>query len=363
MDLLQKSDYIIFETIAGSHAYGTNIATSDIDIRGIFRLPKDNYDSLITPCQEVSNDSEDIKYYELKKYIDLAKDCNPNIIELFWMPKDVIKICTPIMEQLLSYRTKFITKRAYHTFSGYAYAQIEKAKGKNKKVHNPKPIEKPIHEQYCYYIPTISLQNYVNYKNPNRKKISQPIEISETDIDLKKFHCAAVKHTSHLYRLYYYGDSAKGVFRGDNMLTCESIPLEDEEPKFAGLLLYNPDLYQKELNDWKSYWDWMKNRNTARWIDQEKGLIEYDTKNMAHCVRLLLSGKNILTNGEPIVRFQGKDLEFLKAIRAGNYKYEDIMNYVTNAMSELKILSQNSTLPSDANIKEIDQIYKEIRNM
>ena len=62
--------------------------------------------------------------------------------------------------------------------------------------------------------------------------------------------------------------------------------------------------------DWKNYWTWIKERNPNRWIAQEKGEINYDTKNMQHCIRLLLSTKNILTKGEPIVRFEGDTLAF-----------------------------------------------------
>jgi len=40
IELLKKSNTIIFETIAGSISYGTNTPQSDTDIRGIFRLPK-----------------------------------------------------------------------------------------------------------------------------------------------------------------------------------------------------------------------------------------------------------------------------------------------------------------------------------
>lgn len=36
IDILKTSNKIIFETIAGSHSYGTNTEKSDIDIRGIF---------------------------------------------------------------------------------------------------------------------------------------------------------------------------------------------------------------------------------------------------------------------------------------------------------------------------------------
>lgn len=365
LELLKNSNSIIFEVVSGSHAYGTNTPTSDLDIRGIFRLPKESYNSIIHPPQEVGDEKQDIKYYELKKYIDLVKDCNPNILELLWTPQDCIRICTPVAKHLIENRKLFITKKAYHTHIGYAHAQIEKARGKNKKVHNPQPKERPTHEDFCFYLP-IGTDHTFAYTKEGGQTVrypARPIPIKKVDINLKEFHCARVEQTANLYRLYYYGPTAKGVFRGDNMLTSESIPIEDENSKFAGLMIYNPDLYEKSLKDWHSYWDWIKNRNESRWVDQEKGVLNYDAKNLMHCVRLVLSGKHIFEKGEPIIRFEGETLEFLKKVRKGDFPYDEIMKYVTDQMAELEKLYQSSTLPWGADIQKVDKLYQELVNM
>jgi predicted nucleotidyltransferase len=375
VDMLKSSNSIIFEVVAGSQAYGTQTPTSDIDIRGIFRLSKDAYMSLVPPIQEVSNDSQDIKYYELRKFLDLAKDCNPNIVELFWTPEDCIRIKTPVMDKLLANRSLFISKRAYHTFSGYAFAQIQKAKGKNKFVNNPKPKERPKHEDFCFVIPINDRRlgpngfaldfTYFDSKLETQMQTTpmRPIPIKSLSFDLSKYHCARLEQTEHIYRLYYYGEESKGVFRGDEMLTPESIPLEHERERFVGFLIYNQDLYEKEKRDWKAYWDWMEHRNEARWVDQEKGKLNYDQKNMMHCCRLLLSGKNILTNGEPIVRFTGDELLFLKGVRKGEFTYEFLMEMIENEMKELETLAEKSTLPWGVNIKQIDDLYKALVDM
>ena len=363
VDLLKKTDYIMFEATVGSHAYGTNLPTSDIDTRGIFRLPPTQHLSLIPIIEEVGDEKQDIKYYELKKFIELAKDCNPNIIEMLFLEDDLIKIKTPAMQHLLDHKHLFISKKAYHTHVGYAYSQIEKAKGQHKKVHNPQPKESPTHEDFCFYIPLFQFNKGYLDINLRNTMPARPIPIKEANIDLTKYHCARVEQTSNLYRLYHYGDSAKGVFRGDNMLTPESIPLDDEVNKFSGLLLYNPDLYEKAKRDWHSYWDWKKNRNENRWIDQEKGLINYDAKNMMHCCRLLMSGKNILIEGKPIVKFTGKDLQFLKDIRASKFKYEEIMKFVEDEFNNLKVLYDTSKLSYSININKIDKLYTELYSM
>jgi len=356
LEQLKKNDYIIFEAITGSHAYGTNLPTSDIDIRGIFRLPVQQHLSLLPVIPEISDEKQDIKYYELRKFIDLAKDCNPNIIELLFLGENLIKVKTPVMQHLLDHNHLFISKKAYHTHIGYAHSQIEKAKGQHKKVHNPQPEKCPTHEDFCFYIPY--MKGRVLADPPAR-----PITLAESGIDLTQYHCARVEQTANLYRLYYYGKESKGVFRGDHMLTPESIPLDDEVSKFSGLLLYNPDLYEKAKRDWHSYWDWKKNRNEQRWVDQEKGLINYDAKNMMHCCRLLMSGKNILITGKPIITFTGKDLQFLQDIRASKYKYEEIMKFVEDELESLKKLYETSQLSYSTNINKINKLYTELINM
>jgi hypothetical protein len=178
--------------------------------------------------------------------------------------------------------------------------------------------------------------------------------------DLSKFNCARLEQTAHIYRLYYYGDEAKGVFRGDENLVPESIPLEDEVTKFYGLLIWNEDAYKRDVAEWKSYWEWKNNRNDARWVDQEKGLLDYDQKNMMHCMRLMLSGKNILTNGVPLVRFDGEQLQYLRDIRAGKFEYNFIMNAVEEKMKELEVLKDTTKLRYAVDNYAISEIYKKL---
>ncbi len=362
VDELKKSDRIIFETISGSIAYGTNVSTSDVDIRGFFILPDEDYLSLIEPPQQIGDDKHDITYYSLKRAFELLQTANPNMIELLWMPEDCIQIMTPIMEKLIENRNLFISKKCFHTHSGYAYAQIGKARGAHKKVHNPWPKEQPKKEDYCF------LLGYNSDKFMGTLEEEQfpcrPRPLGDVGIDLNQYHASSLEHSHNIFRIYKYGKDAKGIFRGDDMLVCESIPKEDEFSKFEGLLIYNKDEYEKAIKDHKSYWYWVENRNNSRWIDQEKGLVNYDAKNLMHCMRLLMSGENILKEGFPIVRFEGKDKEYLMSIRSGELEYEDIMKEVNSRMIQLeKLYKTSDVIPHTVNIKKIEALYKELRGL
>ena len=366
LEELEKSGYIIYEHIAGSHLYGLNVESSDIDTRGVYILPLQERLSIVDFDQEINSTKQDLKYYDIKKFIKLASDCNPALIESLWVPEDCMKICKPPMRKLIKNRDIFISRKAYHTFSGYSFSQISKCKGQNKMVHNPKPQDPPKKEDFCWFIPSNSLFFKNTRLDPSDTDMpARPIPLknvieSGRIATLDKYHCAALEHVSNTFRLYYYGDQSKGVFRGNDMLVCENIPIEDEWNKFVGLLIYNQHEYEKSYRDWKNYWTWMKEKNPARWTDQQNKTIDYDAKNMLHCFRLLYSGKNILEFGFPIVRFEGKKREFLMDIRRNKFSYEYLMELVEQEMKELDELKEKSTLPWGCDVKKVNELYLEI---
>lgn len=178
----------------------------------------------------------------------------------------------------------------------------------------------------------------------------------------KRCHVAGVEHVPNQYRLYHYGNHAKGVFRGPNQeLVCESIPIQDESTHLIGFLVFNEAEYNKAVADHKNYWEWMKNRNPHRYVAQEKGEIDYDCKNICHCVRLLWSSENVLRNGEPIIRFEGEQKDFLMRIRKGEMHYEELMAMIEPKMDELKTLCENTTaVPHHVDEHAINKLFLEI---
>jgi len=356
---LQKSDRIIFECVSGSHAYGISTPQSDVDVRGVFKNPQVEYMGLQDPSNQIADEKQNVVFYSLKRLFELLELANPNILEFLFMPQDCIRIMTPTMKKLIENRSLFISKKAYHTHSGYAFAQIKKAKGQFKMINNPCSKEKPKKEDFCWVIPryqqhALIVENQM-YLCPFRP---QPLQ-TVSQVDLTKCHVAQLEHVPNTFRLYQYGDQAKGVFRGDDMLVCESIPLVDEL-KCIGLLIYNQNEFEKALNEHRKYWEWMSTRNESRWVDQEQGKIDFDQKNMCHCMRLLLSGENVLLHGEPIVRFEGAMRDYLMDIRTGKISYDTIMLEVEKKMKLLEELYITSTIQHSVDRKKIDKLYREL---
>lgn len=348
VEVLKQSDRIIFETIAGSNAYGTNTPESDIDIRGIFVPAKDEIITILPLIEQVSDTGNDITYYGLKRIFELLSENNPNCLELLFMPTDCIQICKPAMQKILEYKHLFISKRAKHTFSGYAMAQIKKAKGQNKFVNNPCSKEHPKREEHCTFLSEKTFP-------PMR-----PIKFGEEGFpDLKKLSVSRVSGSKEMFRVYNI-PNAKGVFDEMGNILYDTHTMEDEQKYYVGTLQYSKESYDSIVRQWKNYWEWKNNRNEARWKDYDDKEFECDFKNLSHCVRLMLSGKNILLKGEPIVRLTGDDLKLVREVRSGKLPYSEIMTWVEGEEKKFDEWYEKSPLQYGVDMKKIDALYKEI---
>jgi predicted nucleotidyltransferase len=117
--------------------YGTITETSDEDLGGIF-IPNKDYILGTKRCEQVilseklsktiRNQKGDTDYtlYSLPKFIELAQANNPNILEFLYAPQSCKLIETELGKKLCEQRDLFLSKKAYHTFKGYAYAQRKK---------------------------------------------------------------------------------------------------------------------------------------------------------------------------------------------------------------------------------------------
>ena len=103
--LTNEKARIIFHTISGSHAYGTNIPTSDKDTMGVFVMDKNHYLTSNEPVKQLSDERNDNRFYALKNFLEMASNANPNILDLLYMPNDCILKTTPYWNILQQNRT------------------------------------------------------------------------------------------------------------------------------------------------------------------------------------------------------------------------------------------------------------------
>jgi predicted nucleotidyltransferase len=83
--LARVTQHTIYEVRHGSHAYGTNIATSDVDKKGICLIPDpalyfggESFEQQDGGWTDALGNKEDKVVYHLPKFIELAAQCNPN---------------------------------------------------------------------------------------------------------------------------------------------------------------------------------------------------------------------------------------------------------------------------------------------
>lgn len=117
-------DNICLLTLGGSYAYGTNIESSDIDIRGIATNSKENI-LLRKDFEQVVDTNTDTTIYSFDKILKLLANCNPNTIEMLGCKKEHY-ITNKIGDLILKNKEIFLSKKVIYTFGGYANAQLRR---------------------------------------------------------------------------------------------------------------------------------------------------------------------------------------------------------------------------------------------
>ena len=101
---------MLFATFGGSHAYGTNKPTSDIDVRGCALNSKRDLLGRTNFEQVIDNDT-DTTIYAFNKLIGLLENCNPNTIEMLFGRPDSYVFYHPIGKMLIDTRDMFLSQR------------------------------------------------------------------------------------------------------------------------------------------------------------------------------------------------------------------------------------------------------------
>lgn len=347
--ITEHANKILFQAVAGSQAYGLARAHSDEDIRGIYVLPCHAYLSIEPPNKMVSDERSDVVYYTLRRLMELIAQSNPNIIELLFTPDDCVKFKAPIIECLFEARHEFVSMELCDGFIGFAQTQLKKSRGQNKWVNKQQPPSPPKKEDFLWILPNID-------KNPFP---ARPIALKETKIDLTQCHVSSLEHCPNVYRLYQIGSQAKGVFRNEEIM-CESITETEEKSHYIGLLIFNKMGFEAANRDFQHYWQWRNNRNEQRWRLQEGQIIDYDPKNMMHMFRLLLSCKEILHSGSPLVRVEGDNKIFLNDVLDGKYPFEELVSISNTKIDELDTLKEQKNLREKPNTNLINELLYSI---
>lgn len=356
----------IFLSIAGSQSYGINTNLSDLDLKGICMLPEPIRNDLFTTVEQYENPSWILeKYahlknplnpkiegtlYVLKKYMILAAGGNPNILELLFVDKKHILELSSGGERLINNRHLFISQKCKDTYVGYAFSQIKRIERHRKWILKG-DIKEPRREDYGLKPEKTAgigeveryLAKYIGEWNFCDLNLEQPIC---NEIKLRTWQI--IKNISGIdidegNWLSHYNDALSKKIISELNISDKLAENLDNEIKYKNAF--------KEYNSWIT---WKKERNAERHALEVK--CGYDSKHAAHCIRLLRSGKEILTHG--YTNTLRNDAQELLEIRNGNWTYEKVEEEANKILTEIKTLK--SSLPKDVDRAKVNELYLDI---
>lgn len=302
--------HVILLGLSGSYSYGTNIDTSDIDVRGIALNRKSDLIGL-TQYEQYTDDNTDTVIYTFNKMITLLLSCNPNTIELLGLKKEHYLYLSNIGQELLDNKGLFLSKRAINSFGGYADAQLRR------------------------------LQNALARDSYPQSEREQHIFNS-------------VKNAIHDFNHQYQS------FRDGSM---EIFIAQAENPDFDTEIFVNADLKHYPLRDYAGMWNTMA--NVVKVYDKigkrnKKKDNLHLNKHAMHLIRLFMMAFDILERGE-INTYRQKEHELLMDIRFGKFQKEDgafdesFYDLISDYEKRLHYAAAHTVLPDEPDFDKVQE--------
>lgn len=318
-DFLRKNEHlgsnIIFLTLGGSHAYGTNVETSDVDIRGCAINSVSDILGL-TNFEQVVDEKTDTTIYSFNKLVGLLVNCNPNTIEMLGCLPEHYIYMHKIGKEMIDNRKMFLSKRAVNSFGGYANAQLNRLE--NALAHDR--LEQAKKEEHIRR----SMENAV-----------MGFETKYTNFD----------HGS--IRLFTDGSTRDDI----DLEIFADVDLRHFPARQFGVMA-------SELSNVLKTYDKLNNRNNKK---DDAHL----NKHAMHLIRLYLMCIDILEK-EEIVTYRGRDRDLLMSIRNGEFMLDDgtyrpeFFEMVNDLQKRVDYAKENTSLPDKPNMKEIEEFVMSV---
>lgn len=308
-------DNICMLALGGSWAYGTNVETSDVDIRGC-ALNKKSEILTNVKFEQVTDKDTDTTIYSFNKLMHLLSNCNPNVIEILGLKPEHYLYLSEEGKELLNNSSLFLSKRAFHTFGGYAYSQLRRLDNKA-----ARKLDQP--EQENHILNSI--------KNSQLTFDEKYLEYDEDSIKL------------------YIDDAVNEEF--------------DKE------IFMDIHLTHYPLRDYKGMWSEMNNivKEYSRLGHRNENAIKRGklAKHMMHLIRLYMMCDDILLDGK-IITYREKEHDFLMDIRNGKFlddndqPTDEFMDIVEVYQEKVAKSYEISDLPHSPDYNKINKFMADI---
>ena len=376
---------LAYKFIRGSHLYGTNVETSDVDFGGVYIIDNETLMGLPEYYEpQISDEKHDTTYYELGRWVELLMKANPNALESLFAPDEfIIGDIHPAVQLIRDNRDLFVTKECFNSLYGYGKSQIAKARGLNKKCVQPVLERKEVLD-FCY-----------TFKGQGSQSMKE--FLAERGLDQKYCGLVNIPNMKDTYGVYYdFAAHHKFEPRNDTFADyvasfgtdfCGKIIKREDNKEFFGysgivhpdgksnevrlssipkgekpicFMTYNQNGYESHCKKYKEYQEWVTKRNPVRYESNLKS--NYDCKNMMHCVRLIHMGKE-LAEGKGFNVVRTWDKEMLLDIRNHKYEYDEIIEYVEKLYEETDEMSKTCNLPDTVDKEKVHKLLIEARKL
>ena len=118
--------HMMFVTVGGSHAYGTNVEGSDLDIRGVALNSREDLLGL-GEFEHYVDTQTDTTIYSFNKAVKLMCSGNPNMLEQLGNADELVISYSPMTKLLMDNKKLFLSRRVIYSFGGFAGKLIQKA--------------------------------------------------------------------------------------------------------------------------------------------------------------------------------------------------------------------------------------------
>jgi len=354
-----KKDWIIYKVLSGSHAYGLAREDSDYDYRGIMILDEIYYLSPFKKIKQMEDKQNDTVIYELRKYINLATQANPNVLELLFIDEKFIDVITEEGKLIRDNRNLFLSAKVKFTYSGYAFAQLKRIKNHKKWIDNPpiKPTRENLDKQHKWFNESTVVHMINEFKEFMTINLIDKLFYKLMDKNVKvdrNWLEMILRSILGDIPLYYFKDYTVRFFR-----SISSNFLKEEYADF----LKKEFEYYLTMKEWNDYNRWKTNRNPKRAeLERKYG---YDIKHATQLVRLIIQGKEILTKGTLTINIS--NLEEIQAVKNGEWSYEYLLEWIEGKEKELDKIYKDGRwldfIPHSPDINKIENLVLEIFNM
>ena len=288
---------IVLNSVSGSQLYGTDTPESDRDYRGIFIPTSDYMFGLLKMPEEsefgsiVDKDSSnkntkysvDAKYFEIRKFINLAAKCNPNLIEMVFVNDASIIECSEEFDVIRVMYDKFLSRESiYKRFGEYAKSQRYKM--------------------------VVKLEHYNLYKEFE-----------------SEYNSLVTKDSNYKNELISILVERKLI---------SNLSIEKDCIKFADTHFTKSHTLYKCYKQVKERLDKISNR--------EELVLKYgyDTKFASHYIRLLLEGIELLNTGK--LEFPLEYAYIIKGIKLGQKSLDDVLFFGESLENNLRAAYEKS---------------------